>query len=232
MLRLVVPVALGLLLMISLMMTSQIMVQGTAVEKENKVVEVLLSAANPDEILAGKLLGLGLSGLLQVMVWFSMAFAGSLMFAAALAGMGFELPWAAVGVGIVLFIAAYLFLGSLMLGTGSLGNNLRESQQYNMVWTLLTVFPMVVISILMADPHGTFGRVMTWIPFTAPLTIILRMTLQPSGIAWWEIAGPILVLLLATWFSIRLGARLFRVGLLLSGNRPSFREILRQARLQ
>jgi ABC-2 type transport system permease protein len=118
-----------------------------------------------------------------------------------------------------------------MLGTGSLGNNVRESQQFSMVWTLLTVIPLVFLQVLIVEPHATLGRVLTWIPFTAPVTVVLRTALDAKGIAWWEIAGSFVVMVISTWIAIRVGARLFRVGLLLTGARPKLREILRQARL-
>ena len=77
----------------------------------------------------------------------------------------------------------------------------------------------------------TVGQILTWIPFSAPLTVIVRMSIAPEGIAFHEILGALGVLLASTWLSIRFGARLFRVGLLLTGSRPSVRELLRQARL-
>ena len=229
--RLVVPMVFTVLLFISLMMSSGYLVQGTATEKENKVVEVLLSSANPDEILAGKLLGLGSAGLLQVAVWFSMVMFGGLAFAAALTAFGVKVPWKALLAGPFFFIAAYLFLGSLMLGVGSLGSTQRESQQFSSVWPLLAAVPLMLMGIWFQDPHSLPAIIMTWIPFTAPLTVLMRLSLDPSGIAWWEVVGSLLVLAASTWLALRLGARLFRVGLLLTGARPKFREILRQARL-
>ena len=229
--KILVPVLFTVLLLISIMSSAGYLIQGTAIEKENKVVEVLLSSANPDEILTGKLLGLGGAGLLQVGVWFSMIGFGAVVFAGALAGMGVEIPWVAIGAGVFYFIAGYLFTGSLMLASGSLGSNQRESQQWGMVWAFLSASPMIFMMILINDPHHILAKVMTWIPFTMPLTVMMRMTLDPAGIAWWEIAGSFAVMVAGIYLAIQFGARLFRVGLLLTGARPKLREILRQARL-
>jgi len=229
--RIVVPILFAILLLMSVMMSAGYLIQATAIEKENKVVEVLLSSAEPHEILAGKLLGLGTAGLLQVIVWFSMVIAAAVAFASTLTLLGIEVPWAAIAVGLVFFVAAYLFVGSLMLGTGSLGSNMRESQQMSVMWSLLTAVPLMFVMILIEEPQGTLAQILTWIPFTASTTVMLRMTLDLPGIAWWEIAGSFLVLVASTWLAIRFGARLFRVGLLLTGARPKLREILRQARL-
>lgn len=228
--RLGVPIVFSILLFISVFGTSMTLIQGTAVEKENKVVEVLLSSATPDEILAGKLLGLGGAGLLQISVWFSMAGLGGLLFAGALAAMGVEIPWGAIAAGLVFFVTGYLFLGSLMLGTGSLGSNAKEGQQWSIVWTLMSAIPLAMLGIIINDTHGPVARFLTWFPFSSPTMVVFRLSVDPDAIAWWEVAGSLLLLMLCTWGALRFGARLFRVGLLMGG-RPRLKEILRQARL-
>ncbi|MFA9411217.1 MAG: ABC transporter permease, partial [Deltaproteobacteria bacterium] len=124
----------------------------------------------------------------------------------------------------------YLFLGSLMLATAALGANAAESQKLTMGWAMLAILPLMVLVILLDEPNGILGQVMTWIPFTSPLTVIIRLAVDSSGIAWWEVIGSMLVLLVSTWVSIRIGARLFRVGFLLTGSMPSLAELWRQAR--
>lgn len=230
-LRMVVPVAFVILLFISLMMNTTYLVQGTSEEKENKVVEVLLAAADPDEILAGKLLGLGVTGLFQVLVWFSMLLLGGLLFAGMLAGLGVDLPWGSMAIALPMFAAAYLFFGALMLATGSLGGSMKEAQQYSGLWAMTAALPMMFMGVLLQQPHGTVAQVLTWIPFSAPVTVLLRMALEPDGMRWWEVVGPLLVLAGAVFLALRIGARLFRLGLLSGGTRPSVRVILRQARL-
>lgn len=229
--RFAVPFVFMILLFISVFGTATSLIQGTAVEKENRVVDVLLSSATSDEILTGKLLGLGASGLIQVVVWFGMAGVAGLLFAGTLAAAGIEIPWGAIVVGCVFFVAGYLFLGSLMLGTGALGNTFKEAQQWSMIWTLMTAMPMAFMAILMNEPHGVMARVLTFIPFSAPAVVVFRMSMDPKGIAWWEVAGALVVLALSIWAALQIGARLFRVGLLLTGGRIKLREVIRQARL-
>lgn len=117
-----------------------------------------------------------------------------------------------------------------MLATAALGANAAESQKLTMGWAMLAILPLMVPVILLEEPNGILGQVMTWIPFTSPLTVIVRLAVDPSGIAWWEVGGSMLVLLISTWLSIRIGARLFRVGFLLTGTMPSLAELWRQAR--
>jgi len=226
--RLAVPIIFMVLFLVSVLMTSGYLIQGTATEKENKVVEVLLSSANPDEILAGKLLGLGGAGLLQITVWLTMLMATGFGVIPMLVATRVDAPWLALALAVPFFIVAFLFFGSLMLGTGSLGSNMRESQQLSMVWSLTAAAPMMMMMVLLHDPNGPVARVMSWIPFTAAQLMMLRATTDAASLAWWEIAGSFAVLVFSTWVALRVGARLFRIGLLSAGSRPSLREIVRR----
>jgi ABC-2 type transport system permease protein len=228
--RIAVPVVFMVLFLLSVLMTSGYLMQGTATEKENKVVEVLLASADPDEILSGKLVGLGGAGLLQVAVWMVLLVGGGIGIIPLLLTSNIEVPWLAVVLAVPLFLMAFLFFGSLMLGTGSLGSNMREAQQLAMVWSLTAALPMMMMAALLREPHGIVSRVMTFLPFSMAPLIIFRASTDRANLAWWEIAGSFAVLMLSTWVAIRVGARLFRVGLL-SASRPKLREILRQARL-
>jgi ABC-2 type transport system permease protein len=228
--RVAVPLVFMVLFLMSVLMTSGYLMQGTAVEKENKVVEVLLASADPDEILTGKLLGLGGAGLLQIVVWLLILMAGGVGVVPLLMSSRIEMPWVALSLAVPLFLIAFLFFGSLMLGTGSLGSNMREAQQLAMVWSLTAAFPMMMMAVIMREPHGTVSRVLTWLPFSSGPLIMFRASTDIDYLAWWEVVGAFAVLLLSTWLAIRLGARLFRLGLL-SSSRPKLREIMRQARL-
>ncbi len=227
--RTAVPFLLGVLLLTALLSASGYLVQAITIDKESKVVEVLLSSADPDEILTGKLLGLGAAGLLQFFVWTLMVVAAALIMASAT--LNVTVPWQALAISPLIFVLGYLFIGSLMLATGSLGTSAPEAQKLTIGWAVLAVIPLMMILILLELPHGALAKVFTWIPFSAPLTLVVRLSVDPAGVMWWEVAGAILVLLISTWFSIRIGARLFRVGLLLTGSRPPLRDLLRQARL-
>lgn len=229
--RLVVPLVFMVLFLISILMTSGYLMHGTAMEKENKVVEVLLASANPDEILAGKLVGLGGAGLLQIAVWLSMVLVLGLGVVPLLIAARIDVPWGALAIAIPFFVVAFLFFGALILGTGSLGSTMREAQQLAMIWSLLAALPMIMMAVLMREPHGVVARVLTWIPFTAGPVVVLRASTDAASLAWWEALGTFAVLVVSTWLAVRLGGRLFRIGLLSAGARPSLKEIIRQARL-
>ena len=230
-LRLVLPLVFMVLFLLSVLMTSGYLMQGTATEKENKVVEVLLASASPDEILGGKLLGLGGAGLLQMALWLLMALVTGLGIVPMLVTAQIDVPWLALAVALPFFIVAFLFFGGLILGTGSLGANMREAQQLAMVWSLIAALPLMLMVVLVREPHGALSRVLTWVPFTSGPVIVLRASTDAAALASWEIAGALAVLMASTWIALRVGARLFRIGLLSAGSRPSLREVVRQARL-
>lgn len=227
--RTTIPLFLGVLLLTALLSASGYLVQTVSTDKESKIVEVLLASVTPEEILAGKLFGLGAAGLLQFAVWSSMVVFVAMSASALLASV-VAIPWQAIIVAPVLFVLGYLFMGSLMLATAALGANAAESQKLTVGWAMLAVLPLMVMVILLDEPNGFLGQLMTWVPFTSPLTVILRLAVDSAGIAWWEVIGSMLVLVLSTWAAIRVGARLFRVGFLLTGSRPSLAELWRQAR--
>ncbi|MEO0326282.1 MAG: ABC transporter permease [Myxococcota bacterium] len=226
------PFMLGVLLLTALLSASGYLVQTVALDKESKLVEVLLSSTDPDELLTGKLLGLGAAGLLQFVVWAFMVVGGAGTVAALFTSLSIPLPWEALALSPLFFVLGYLFIGSLMLATGSLGSSVPESQKLTLGWALLAVLPLMLLVILLEEPHGSVGKLLTILPFSAPLTVVVRTSLDPAGIAAWEILMALAVLLMSTWLSIRVGARLFRIGLLLSGSRPSWGELLRQARIR
>jgi len=155
--RTTIPLFLGVLLLTALLSASGYLVQTVATDKESKIVEVLLSSVAPEEILAGKLLGLGAAGLVQFAAWSSMVVFVALTVSAALAAV-VSIPWLAVVISPVVFVLGYLFLGSLMLATAALGANAAESQKLTMGWAVLAIVPLMVLVILLEDPHGALAR--------------------------------------------------------------------------
>ena len=145
--------------------------------------------------------------------------------------MDVALPWTAISMAPILFVLGYLFIGSLMLATGSLGADIAESQKLTMGWAILALLPLMSILFLIEHPHGPIAKVLSVVPFSVPLALIVRLSVDPEGTQMTEVLVGVSSLVAATWLTVRVGARLFRVGLLLKGERPPLRELLRQSRL-
>jgi ABC-2 type transport system permease protein len=96
---------------------------------------------------------------------------------------------------------------------------------------MLPAVPFFFLMLILRKPNGVTAQVLSWIPFTAGQTMMIRLSAAPAGVHWWEILGTLVLMVITTWFCIKIGARFFRVGLLLTGARPKFREVMRQAGL-
>jgi len=211
-----------LLLFMSIFTSSAYLLQGMAEEKENRVMEMVLSSITPDQLMLGKLMGLGAAGLLQMAVWTTLSLGALVLSAVAL-----TVAPASFFFCFVYFLLGYVLFGSLMLGFGALGTNLRESQQMASIWSFLGASPAMIVIALFEAPQGTVARVFSYIPFTAPTTMMFRYVIDPKGTPVVDIVGSMLLLLGSTWLALRISARLYRAGLLLYGKRPGPREIWR-----
>ncbi|MEE9291451.1 MAG: ABC transporter permease [Acidobacteriota bacterium] len=224
--RMAIPGVFGILLLMSLMTSAGYLLQGVSEEKENRVIEVILSSIRSDQLLFGKLLGLGGAGLLQLVVWVTVTgMATSIVAAAALAVLDAYVLFACF----VFFVLGYLMIGSLMTGTGALGTSARESQQLAAIWSLATVIPpAATFPLILEEPNGLLARCLGWFPLSAPITMMIRI--GTGQVPLWDILVAILCLLAAVYLSVRLAAALFRLGLLMHGSRPSLKQIIRQLR--
>lgn len=225
--KLGVPFAFAFLLMISMMMGGGFLITGLAEEKENRVMEVILSSATARQFFWGKLLGLGTASFIQFLIWMCIVMAVAGM-GVVLAMVALEIPLSLVVLSLLYYLGGYFLFGSLMLGSAALGTNLRESQQLSMVWSMMNVIPMIGMILIIGEPNGIFARVLSYIPFTAPVTVVAR--LATGKMPLWEVPLTLATLFAGTWLAIRLGSKLFRFGLLMYGKKPSLKETWRWLR--
>lgn len=210
------PYGVTILFYIMIMGSATLLLNSVSKEKENRVIETLMVSVTPQQLLTGKMLGLGLIGLFQVVVWGGTAFV-----LLRLSGNTFSLPpefqlpteillW-----GLVYFVLGFLFYACLMAGLGALVPNLREASQASFVIVLPLLVPLFLISILIEDPNGTLAVVLSLVPMTSPVTMMLR--LSAGSVPIWQIAASIVLLIGAVFLAIRAAAGMFRAQTLLSG---------------
>jgi len=221
----------GILLLLSIFTSSGFLLNGIGEEKENRVIEVLLSSVTPAQLMMGKILGLGVAGLLQMAVWV-LAGRGLLVLAsetiAPLAGI--PLPGATVLLGIPYFILGFLLFAILMAGLGSVTTTAREGQQMSAIFVIPAAIPYYAFPYIASHPDGFWARLLTFVPLTSPITAMER--LGASSIAAWEIAASLAILLASCAGAMWLVVRLFRAYLLMYGKRPGVREMWRALRAQ
>lgn len=203
---------------------SQLLLTSLIEEKSSRVIEVLLSAVSPLELMAGKILGLFAVGLTIALVYVA-------ALAAAAGGAGLlQTPDA---VRLTLFIVYYLLgfamYASLFAGVGAAFNTVKDAQTVMMPLSVLLVLPMVLWMNIIQHPTAAYSVALSIFPLTAPTIMILRITALPS-LPWRDIAASLLLLAGSVPIVVWGAAKVFRTGVLIYGKPPTLREILRWVR--
>lgn len=215
-----IPYGMTMLFYVLIVSSASLMMNNVAKEKENRVMEILMSSIKPNELLTGKILGLGLVGLLQMAVWLGSAYlilrlgGGTLDIPPALLPAPIVLIW-----GIIFFISGYLVYASMMAGVGALVPNVKEATQA----TFLVIFPMLIplfmIGIIINQPNSTLAVILSLFPLTAPNTMMTRIA--AVSVPLWQILLSIGLLIITSFILIRAVASMFRAQLLLTGKKFS-----------
>ncbi len=217
----------GMLLIVSVLTAAGYLLQGLSEEKENRIMEVLLSSLKPEQLMFGKLVGLGGAGLLQMAVW-TAALVAFLLALGRIVDLPVELSAPSVetlGVALAYFLLGYALLGTVQAALGVVTTNQKEANNIAVFVVLPAVSPMWFLAVLIEHPDGVLAQVLSYVPFTAPLTGLIRF--GTGGASLGEVALSLGVLAAFTALAVLLTARLFRAYLLVYGQRPGVRHILR-----
>jgi ABC-2 type transport system permease protein len=196
-------------------------------EKTSRVFEVMLATIRPEEMMAGKILGVGSVGLTQVGIWLVALLAGGSSFAARLGAgnihIGLTTPQFVYF--FIYFLLGYAFYSSIAAALGAMTNSEQELQQLNMFLVLPLAVCFIVLHTVLNNPNGTLARVLALIPPFTPLLMYLRVSLgQPQP---WEIVLSIVLTSASICAIIWVTSRIYRIGVLMYGKRPNLPEILR-----
>lgn len=227
----IVPFFFGALLIMAIFSSSGFLLQGLSEEKENRIMEILLSSVSARQLLVGKVLGLGAAGLVQIVIWLLFAVFLVQLASTTIGGVFSEIqiPGNMLLLGIVYFILGYLFFAVLMAGIGAVGATARESQQLSALVIMPAIIPIYVFLFIMwSNPDHIIGTIFTMIPFTAPLMVFIRLGV--TDIPAWELAVSITILVISIIGALVLSAKVFRTFLLMYGKRPGLGEIIRSLR--
>jgi ABC-2 type transport system permease protein len=221
------PFAFGMLMGLCIVIGGQYLLQGVAEEKESRILESMLCTVNAEELLAGKLFGLGSAGLTIVAAWLVM---GALLGGPVLAVAQVHIPPSTLVIAIIYFLLGYLFYGSIMTGIGAITNNMREAQQFAFLFTFMNFIPFYLMTSLVGRPDSGVAIALSMFPPMAPVAMMLRLCSPSGAVPLWQIGLSIALLAGAAWLALAISARLFRIGLLMYGKTPTLPEILRWAR--
>lgn len=226
MLTFFLPYAVTFLFYITILTSSSLLLNSISNEKQNRVLEILMTSVTPMQILTGKIIALGLTGLLQTFIWSAaglllLRFSGK----AFSLSSAFQLPASILLWGILFFLLGYAVYASLMAGIGALVHNLREASQLTTVVILPMVVPLMLISTLIQTPNSPLAVFLSIFPLTSPVSMMTR--LAASNVPFWQSALALVLLLGTAYLFIRASAGLFRAQNLLSGKSVTTKDFVK-----
>jgi ABC-2 type transport system permease protein len=222
--RMMVPFAFMYLIFIGIVGMGQHMVSSIIEEKNSRIIEVLLSAVSPFELMAGKIAGLAAVGLTVMALYGVAGYA-----AARWKGMQIDIGADLLVYGLIYYILGFVLFSAILAGVGSVCNTIKETQSLMMPIMLVFIIPMIAWPRLAQEPNGELARVLSYVPPATPMVMVLRLS---SGTTIWtgEVVLSILALIAGVLATVWAAAKVFRTGILLYGKRPGCREILRWLR--
>lgn len=218
----------GLLMMLTTFLTSGQLMGSVIREKENRVMEIVLSSLRPLQLMAGKLVGQGLMGFLQLAVWLA---AVVMVIRLADVNIGFLRFLGAAQISPALMIAAPLYFvlgfalfGAFAAGVGAISANMREGPQYAMVYSLPAAASMIFLPMIAETPNSALALGLSLFPMTAPIAMIERMVV--TAVPTWQLALSLALVAASVVGALWLAGRLFRANSLLSGEVPGRKELV------
>ncbi|MDD4876362.1 MAG: ABC transporter permease [Dehalococcoidales bacterium] len=225
-----IPYLFGILFWIAILMSSSTLLEGLSEEKENRIMEILISSVSTKQLIIGKIIGLGIAGLLQILFWFiSASFIAGLV-SESVGGIfsNLEIPMRLIAFGAGYFILGYLLFSVLFSLIGAIVPTYREGQQLSMLLIPLGVIPLIIIPFFTENPTHPLTYFLTFFPISAPVTSMIRIGL--GNIPYWQLVLTIIVIIISIIGLILISARVFRAFLLMYGKRPNLKEIMRSIR--
>ena len=207
-----------LLLMMMVVYSGQMLVRSLIEEKSSRLIEMLISSSTPDELLTGKIIGLSLLGLTQIFIW--VIIGTGLVVGALVPPSAFDNVFPMM----LYFLLGFLFYSSLFVGIGSTVNTEQEAQQITTYLSLILMLPVVIAMPAIQNPDFLITKIFSYFPLTTPTIMLLRLNVET--VPPLEIVLTLSILILSIVIVTKLSAKIFRIGILSYGNKPSLKEIL------
>jgi ABC-2 type transport system permease protein len=219
------PTLMVLLLYMVILMPASVLVNAVTDEKKNRVMEVLMSSLSPGQMITGKILALGLLGLLQTALWFGVLWAVVRFGGRPLKiPTGFAVPTQLLVWSFVYSLLGYAMYGAQMAGLGALAPDVKDASGASFVVLMPLIIVYVLLTAIFSAPDGSLALVLSLFPLTSPVGMIARMT--QTTVPLWQAVLAVALQLLTAILIVRLVARLFRAQMLLSGQPFSVKRFL------
>jgi len=235
-LNLLFAVSVAMLLYVTIFLYGQNVLRGVMEERQSRVAEVVVSSVRPTTLLAGKVLGVGAVGLTQMLIWLAAALGMFRVREPILNQFGIDaltinLPHITpdmMALLLVFFVLGFTFYAGLFAVVGATVNTEQEAQQAQLPVVMLLVVSVSFLQPVLNAPDGRLAAALSWLPFSAPIIMPLRMSI--TSVPPMELAAAVVGLALGCWLAVWIAARIYRVGLLMYGKRPSMAELMRWIR--
>jgi ABC-2 type transport system permease protein len=205
-------------------------------EKTTRVMELMVATVKPRSLMAGKILGVGGAGLVQVAVWLviaalTLAYREQILVVFGVSADNMALPsltFDVIAIALAFFVLGYFFYASMYAAVGAMVSTEQDTQQVQLPVTLLLIVGIVSVTSVSGDPRGVTAAIMTTIPFWSPLLMPMRYVL--GGATPLDVVISLAILAAATVLIARAAAKIYRIGVLMYGKRPTAQELLRWLR--
>lgn len=245
--------AFGYLIMMFIIIYGNMVMRSVIEEKTNRIIEIIISSVKPFQLMMGKIIGTSLAGILQFLIWIVLGVVLMFSLSAVFGGqqeavataqvtaeqaevaMSFmdklqlyiaEIPVTSILIGfVVFFIGGYFLYSSFYAAIGAAVDSETDSQQFLMP-ILMPLMLAVYVGFLtvMNDPHGTVAVVFSLIPLTSPIVMLMRI---PFGVPLWQLVLSVVLLYGTFIFVVWFAAKIYRVGILMYGKKPSWKELFK-----
>lgn len=248
--KVIIGGAFGYLIMMFIIIYGNMVMRSVIEEKTNRIIEIIISSVKPFQLMMGKIIGTSLAGVLQFVIW---AIVGTILFfvASVFFGMEMSAPTAEMASAsgnnfagtaqlyiselmnlplgtllisfLVYFIGGYFLYSSIYAAIGAAVDNETDSQQF-----LLPIIMPLILGVyigffsVLSEPHGTIATVFSMIPLTSPIVMLMRI---PFGVPWWQILISVTILFATFFFVVWFAAKIYRVGILMYGKKPTWKEL-------
>lgn len=245
---------LGFLLYFFIFVYGSMIMMSVMEEKTNRIIEIIISSVKPFHLMTGKIIGVSLAALTQVLIWGAMFFAFSYIFsmffgistsynagevilssedngglsssALDMISAFMNLPLANIFIAFIMyFIGGYLLYAAIFASIGAAIDNQADAQQFMMPITILVIIALYVgILTVPEDPNGIVAQIFSYIPFTSPIVMLMRI---PNGVPIYEQIISLTILFSSVVFMIWVGAKIYRIGILMYGKKLTYGEIIK-----
>lgn len=219
-----------MMLYVTLLIYGSAIMRGVIEEKSSRIIEVLLSSTNSFQLMLGKLFGVGAVGLVQYIIWTGMA---SIAFLFAASSMPNVAQYVSVSPVVLFYFVIFFVIGfftfsTLFAAVGAMCSDMQDAQTLQTPVTMMIIIPFLLSFMIIKDPTTDLAQILSFIPFFTPLIMFLRISLVMPP--FWQIALSLLINIVTIFGIVWLSAKIYRVGILMYGKRPTFPEIIRWLR--